>query len=123
MRKMNGYTVYIAQDLPKISNWLDLKSLLWYYRFPSINHKRNLTDQNNIDMNESMDSEGPVIVCYHYPCIDGIFSALAAHLSLGSTVSFFPLTVYKQHLASELNLNVRHSSYLWPLPIFKNSNF
>jgi len=82
-----------------------------------------------------MDAEGgPMIVCYHYPCIDGIFSALAAYLSLGSSVSFFPLTVYKQHSVSELNLKVcgvhpaftcytciqgtvQLGSYEWPLSI------
>ena len=49
------------------------------------------------------------VVCYHYPCIDGVFSALAAHLHFkqqGKTVRFFPLTVYREHTAKELELKV-----------------
>ncbi|GAX79367.1 hypothetical protein CEUSTIGMA_g6809.t1 [Chlamydomonas eustigma] len=49
-----------------------------------------------------------VVVCYHYPCIDGIFSALAAHMHYKqreqADVRFFPLTVYIQHSVDELQL-------------------
>ncbi|CAD7702849.1 unnamed protein product [Ostreobium quekettii] len=37
------------------------------------------------------------VVCYHYPCLDGIFSALAAYLhhrEVGRRVRFFPMKVY-----------------------------
>lgn len=37
-------------------------------------------------------------VCYHYPCPDGVFAALAAHAALSSgpaPVRFVPLTVYQ----------------------------
>lgn len=38
-----------------------------------------------------------VAVAYHYPCVDGVFAALAAHLYFSITksqVAFFPNTVY-----------------------------
>lgn len=40
------------------------------------------------------------VVCYHYPCPDGIFGALCAHLALekkqGETVRWLPLAVYEK---------------------------
>lgn len=60
---------------------------------------------------------GTSIVCYHYPCVDGIYSALAAHLHFRATspptpVRFFPLTVYKQHSVEELGLNNADTVYM-----------
>lgn len=49
----------------------------------------------------SMEELGVVkknVVLYHYPCPDGIFAALAAHLyhnARGRPVSFLPNTVYE----------------------------
>ena len=60
---------------------------------------------------------GTSIVCYHYPCVDGIYSALAAHLHFRATspptpVRFFPLTVYKQHSVEELGLTDADTVYM-----------
>ena len=47
------------------------------------------------------------VVCYHYPCVDGVLSALAAHLHFkqqGQAVRFFPLTFYRENTAKELEL-------------------
>ena len=49
------------------------------------------------------------LVIYHYPCVDGAFSALAACLHFRSTKTparFVPLTVYKDHKPDELELKV-----------------
>ena len=49
------------------------------------------------------------VVMYHYPCADGIYSALAAALSVrqrGAAVRFVPLTVFKKHTVEELQLQV-----------------
>lgn len=44
--------------------------------------------------------EMSTVVCYHYPCPDGIFGALCAHLALekknGDRVRWLPLTVYEK---------------------------
>ncbi len=64
-----------------------------------------------------MTSSASVCVCYHYPCIDGAFSALAAHLHFQHhdvAVRFFPLTVYSEHSASDLQLTVNlEHEYPW----------
>lgn len=55
------------------------------------------------------------VVCYHYPCIDGIFAALAAHLhfsAAGADVRFFPLTVFKDHQVEDLSLTPDDTLYL-----------
>eukprot|EP00927_Polykrikos_kofoidii_P053703 TRINITY_DN4826_c0_g1_i1.p1 TRINITY_DN4826_c0_g1~~TRINITY_DN4826_c0_g1_i1.p1 ORF type:complete len:343 (-),score=76.36 TRINITY_DN4826_c0_g1_i1:126-1154(-) len=56
-----------------------------------------------------------VVVCYHYPCQDGIFSALLAHLHFKGTskkLRFFPMTVYKKHAPEELNLQGSETVYM-----------
>jgi hypothetical protein len=50
------------------------------------------------------------VVCYHYPCTDGIFSALAAHLHFQQhhkPVRFVPLTVFKAPTVDDLKLQAR----------------
>lgn len=58
---------------------------------------------------------GPVVVCYHFPCVDGIFSALSAHLHFKGTsadVRFQPLTVYAKHSPDELKLQGNETVYM-----------
>jgi hypothetical protein len=49
-----------------------------------------------------MSSASPVVVVYHYPCPDGAFAALAAHLYFISSntqeqnVDFYPQPVYEK---------------------------
>jgi hypothetical protein len=50
------------------------------------------------------------VICYHYPCTDGIFAALAGHLhhkQRGKPVRFVPLTVFKAPTVADLALQVR----------------
>ncbi|XP_059647183.1 uncharacterized protein LOC132293648 [Cornus florida] len=54
-------------------------------------------------------------VLYHYPCPDGAFAALAAHLYFSSTSTsplFFPNTVYSPLRAEDLPLNEIDDVYL-----------
>ncbi|KAA8542904.1 hypothetical protein F0562_024061 [Nyssa sinensis] len=54
-------------------------------------------------------------VVYHYPCPDGAFAALAAHLyfsSISTSVLFIPNTVYSPLRAEELPLNEIDEVYL-----------
>lgn len=54
-------------------------------------------------------------MCYHFPCVDGIFSALSAHLHFRGTsadVRFQPLTVYKKHSPDELKLQGNETVYM-----------
>jgi len=48
------------------------------------------------------------VVIYHYPCFDGIYAALCAHLHFSQSgeegVRYIPLTVYKDHKPQDLNL-------------------
>ncbi|XP_057474819.1 uncharacterized protein LOC130762946 [Actinidia eriantha] len=56
-----------------------------------------------------------VAVVYHYPCPDGAFAALAAHLYFSSTstpVLFFPNTVYAPIRAEQLPLSEIDDVYL-----------
>ncbi|GFZ12310.1 hypothetical protein Acr_23g0006950 [Actinidia rufa] len=56
-----------------------------------------------------------VAVVYHYPCPDGAFAALAAHLYFSSTstpVLFFPNTVYAPIRAEQLPLSEIEDVYL-----------
>lgn len=49
------------------------------------------------------------IVCYHYPCHDGAFAALAAHLHFAGTqqaVRFVPNRVYAPCTVTDLQLQV-----------------
>jgi hypothetical protein len=49
------------------------------------------------------------VICYHYPCTDGIFAALAGHLhhkQRGKPVRFVPLTVFKAPTVADLGLQV-----------------
>ena len=51
----------------------------------------------------------PVVVSYHYPCPDGIFAALAAHLSFAETgmnPMWVPNTVYNPRTVESLSLQV-----------------
>ena len=51
----------------------------------------------------------PVVVSYHYPCPDGVFAALAAHLSFAETgvkPVWVPNTVYKPRTLESLGLQV-----------------
>uniref|UniRef100_A0A5B7BD01 DHHA1 domain-containing protein n=1 Tax=Davidia involucrata TaxID=16924 RepID=A0A5B7BD01_DAVIN len=56
------------------------------------------------------------VVLYHYPCPDGAFAALAAHLYFSSTFTsgplFIPNTVYSPLRAEELPLNEIDDVYL-----------
>jgi hypothetical protein len=77
----------------------------------------------------------PAVVCYHHPCIDGVFAALAAHnhytrlrdaAAPGSApgaaagpcggrpppVRFKPLTVFKEHAIDDLGLTGNEVVYL-----------
>jgi len=59
--------------------------------------------------------ESSDVICYHYPCADGIFAALAAHIAYkqqGKAPRFFPLTVFKQHAADELQLQGHELVYM-----------
>lgn len=50
------------------------------------------------------------VVAYHYPCHDGIFAALAAHLhfaTTGAAVRFVPNRVFAPCTAQDLQLQVR----------------
>lgn len=54
-------------------------------------------------------------VLYHYPCPDGAFAALAAHLFLSATCTptlFFPNTVYTPLSVEQLPLSHIHTAYL-----------
>ncbi|XP_074263207.1 uncharacterized protein LOC141586011 [Silene latifolia] len=54
-------------------------------------------------------------VLYHYPCPDGVFAALAAHLYFSATsspVSFFPNTVYSPIRVDQLPLKEISHVYL-----------
>lgn len=54
------------------------------------------------------------VVCYHYPCPDGIFAALAAHLAhkkLQKSVRWHPLTVFKPPDVQQLDLKGSETVY------------
>lgn len=56
-----------------------------------------------------------VAVLYHYPCPDGAFAALAAHLYFSATslpTIFFPNTVYDPIRANNLPLDEIDEVYL-----------
>lgn len=53
---------------------------------------------------------GKVLISYHYPCPDGIFAALAAHLGLQSSLApvvWLPNAVYQPRLLEDLSLKAR----------------
>ena len=55
----------------------------------------------------------PHLVSYHYPCPDGVFAALAAHLAFAKTaetVAWIPNTVYAPRKLDDLKLQVQ---YCW----------
>jgi hypothetical protein len=57
----------------------------------------------------------PAIVCYHHPCTDGVFAALAAQNRLGASAQpprFAPLTVFKDPQISDLDLRGDEVVYL-----------
>jgi hypothetical protein len=48
--------------------------------------------------NQNTGSEAKAVILYHYPCPDGVFAALAAHLyhsAIGCPALFLPNTVYQ----------------------------
>ncbi len=65
----------------------------------------------------------PTVTCYHHPCIDGVFAALASYMhhsqrqqqqkrhegqgGTHSTHRLFPLSVYKPAQVAELELQAR----------------
>lgn len=55
---------------------------------------------------------GETFISYHYPCPDGIFAALAAHLGLQQTnstpVTWLPNTVYQPRQLQDLPLKVSY---------------
>lgn len=60
-------------------------------------------------------SKKKAAILYHYPCPDGIFAALAAHLYFSATsspVQFFPNTVYNPIKAEQLPLQEIGDVYL-----------
>ncbi|GAA0169282.1 hypothetical protein LIER_23805 [Lithospermum erythrorhizon] len=68
-------------------------------------------------------------VLYHYPCPDGVFAALAAHLyfsltSINTSCSFFPNTVYSPLRVEDLPLSETRDVYLLdfvgPVGFFQN---
>lgn len=52
----------------------------------------------------------PAVVCYHHPCNDGVYAALAAHAHFArgggsnSNARFWPLNVFKPPVISEMGL-------------------
>lgn len=66
-------------------------------------------------MTEVKKAKTKTAVLYHYPCPDGAFAALAAHLYLSSSSIpslFFPNTVYSPLRVEELPLNEIEDVYL-----------
>eukprot|EP00798_Chlamydomonas_sp_ICE-L_P014186 gene14186-20155_t len=58
---------------------------------------------------------GRTVVMYHYPCADGIYSALAAELAFrktGTVARFIPLTVYKDTKVEDLHLQGDEDVYM-----------
>ena len=52
----------------------------------------------------------PCVISYHYPCPDGVFAALAAHLSFCESqkkVVWVPNTVYSPKELGDLQLQVQ----------------
>eukprot|EP00877_Chromochloris_zofingiensis_P003310 jgi/Chrzof1/12980/Cz07g15050.t1 len=55
------------------------------------------------------------VVCYHYPCPDGVFAALASHLHFkqrGITAKYVPLNVYNAPKIEDLGLKGEEVVYL-----------
>lgn len=53
------------------------------------------------------------VVSYHYPCPDGVFAALAAHLKFvetGAHPVWIPNTVYSPRQLQDLHLQVKYAS-------------
>ncbi|CAG9461374.1 unnamed protein product [Pedinophyceae sp. YPF-701] len=56
-----------------------------------------------------------IVICYHYPCPDGIFAALAAHVHFrdaGEPVRYFPLTTYKDASVADVGLSRDDTVYM-----------
>ncbi|KAJ1410137.1 DHH phosphoesterase superfamily [Sesbania bispinosa] len=77
--------------------------------------KLHISNAININMNMNMKKASPAIL-YHYPCPDGVFAALAAHLYFKATSFFsplfFPNTVYRPLRAEDLPLSEIGDLYL-----------
>ena len=61
-----------------------------------------------------------LVVMYHYPCPDGVFAALAAHLHFrdsGSDVRWVPNRVYAPETVASLALQVICSGLEYPLHV------
>lgn len=61
------------------------------------------------------------VVMYHYPCPDGVFAALAAHLHFrdsGSNVRWVPNRVYAPETVASLDLQVSLRTLLKTFPMY-----
>lgn len=68
-----------------------------------------------VKVSPDMESAKVAAVLYHYPCPDGVFAALAAHLyfkALSLPVAFFPNTVYDPIRAENLPVDELSEVYL-----------
>lgn len=78
-------------------------------------HNNIISNAINMSMKKNSNHCSPAIL-YHYPCPDGVFAALAAHLYFKATSLFsplfFPNTVYKPLSAEDLPLNEIGDLYL-----------
>ncbi|TKY44897.1 R106 protein [Spatholobus suberectus] len=81
-------------------------------------HNNNISNAINMSMKKKGNNNNHCspAVLYHYPCPDGAFAALAAHLYFKATSLlspfFFPNTVYKPLSAEDLHLNEIGDLYL-----------
>jgi hypothetical protein len=66
-----------------------------------------------------MSSASPVVVVYHYPCPDGAFAALAAHLYFISSntqeqnVDFYPQPVYEKLNITNALFTAKSTVYMY----------
>lgn len=80
-----------------------------------LNNSNMISNVINMSMKKNNNHSSPAIL-YHYPCPDGVFAALAAHLYFKATSFFsplfFPNTVYNPLSAEDLPLNEIGDLYL-----------
>ncbi|KAK7314731.1 hypothetical protein VNO77_33259 [Canavalia gladiata] len=76
----------------------------------------NISNVINMNMKKKNSNHCSPAILYHYPCPDGVFAALAAHLYFKATSLcsplFFPNTVYDPLRAEDLPLNEIGDLYL-----------
>lgn len=88
---------------------------------PSLNYRQSLhrwiSESSNCVLAMAAPNPSSTLVCYHYPCPDGIFAALAAHLHFKGKglpqPRWVPNRVYAPVKLTDLSLTVRltrHSS-------------